>query len=248
MTKILIHCHPVSYKNMDDISRHYQSERKANMSNKKTVGSEMRPTQKQIRFAGQIASVLNIEPPKEKSLEDYSVFIAQNLEQFRKQQGKQKKKDEESKLKDGLLIQEVEPRIYLKKLNVLKVSEQISSTKQAIEYMQKYMKGFDREKLICMCLNNDNTVINISTISVGTLHQTTTSGREIFKVAILSNASKILLFHNHPDVEDPAPSRADATVTKECITIGNFLGIPLLDHIIISGDYIYSFEQQSMLY
>ena len=218
------------------------------MSNKNTIASELKPTQKQIRFARQIANALNIDPPKEDSLEDYSVFIAQNLDQFRKQQGKQKKKEEETKLKDGLLIQEVEPRLYLKKLNVLKVSERISSTKQAIEYMQKYVKGFDREKLICMCLNTDNTVINISTISVGTLLQTTTSGREIFKVAILSNAAKILLFHNHPDVEDPTPSKADAVMTKECIAIGNYLGIPLLDHIIISGEYIYSFEQQSMLY
>lgn len=218
------------------------------MSNKKTVGSEMKPTQKQIRFAKQIAGALNITPPQEDSLEDYSVFIAQNLDQFRKQQGKQKKKEEETKINDGLLIPEVEPRLYLKKLNMLKVSERISSTKQAIEYMQKYVKGFDREKLICMCLNTDNTVINISTISVGTLLQTTTSGREIFKVALLSNAAKILLFHNHPDVEDPSPSKADADVTRDCIAIGNYLGIPLLDHIIISGEYIYSFEQQSMLY
>ena len=218
------------------------------MSNKKTVGSEMKPTQKQIRFAKQIAGVLNIEPPKDDSLEDYSVFIAQNLDQFRKQQGKQKKKEEESKINDGLLIPEVEPRLYLKKLNMLKVSERISSTKQAIEYMQKYVRGFDREKLICMCLNTDNTVINISTVSVGTLLQATTTGREIFKVALLSNAAKILLFHNHPDVEDPTPSKADADVTRDCIAIGNYLGIPLLDHIIISGEYIYSFEQQSMLY
>lgn len=218
------------------------------MSNKKTVGSEMKPTQKQIRFAKQIADILNIEPPKDDSLEDYSVFIAQNLDQFRKQQGKQKKKEEETKINDGLLIPEVEPRLYLKKLNMLKVSERISSTKQAIEYMQKYVRGFDREKLICMCLNTDNTVINISTVSVGTLLQATTTGREIFKVALLSNAAKILLFHNHPDVEDPSPSKADAAMTKECIDIGNYLGIPLLDHIILSGEYVYSFEQQSMLY
>ena len=218
------------------------------MSNKKTVGSEMKPTQKQIRFAKQIAGVLNIAPPQENSLEDYSVFIAQNLDQFRKQQGKQKKKEEKTKINDGLLIPEVEPRLYLKKLNMLKVSERISSTKQAIEYMQKYVRGFDIEKLICMCLNTDNTVINISTVSVGTLLQATTTGREIFKVALLSNAAKILLFHNHPDVEDPSPSKADADVTRDCIAIGNYLGIPLLDHIIISGEYIYSFEQQSMLY
>ena len=219
------------------------------MSNKKTVGSEMKPTQKQIRFAKQIAGALNITPPQEDSLEDYSVFIAQNLDQFRKQQGKKNSQNQSTNTDDNTsFIPEVEPRLYLKKLNMLKVSERISSTKQAIEYMQKYVRGFDREKLICMCLNTDNTVINISTVSVGTLLQATTTGREIFKVALLSNAAKILLFHNHPDVEDPTPSKADADVTRDCITIGNYLGIPLLDHIIISGEYIYSFEQQSMLY
>lgn len=222
------------------------------MSNTQTIASEMKPTPKQIRFAKQIASTLNIDPPKADSLEDYAIFIAENLEQFRHKQGKQAPEDITLTQQDAgetpSFIPEVEPRLYLKKLNMLKVSDRIMSPKQAIAYMQKYMKGFDREKLVCMCLNTDNTVINISTVSIGSLQQTTTSGREIFKVALLSNAAKILLFHNHPDVADAKPSKTDAAVTRECIAIGNYLGIPLLDHIIISGDRVYSFEQQSMLY
>ena len=216
--------------------------------NNRTVASEMKPTEKQIRFAIQISKALNIELPKEKSLEDYAVYIATNLDEFRRQQGKHRKKEEQEKLKTRLLIQEVEPRLYLKKLGTQKVGEQIDSIDASIKFMQSYVKGLDRERLICMTLSLDNTVINISTISIGTINNTVTTGREIFKVAILSNAAKIILFHNHPDVDDARPSRADAAITKDCITIGNYLGIPLLDHVILSGNYIYSFQEKSMLY
>lgn len=220
------------------------------MSNPKerTIASEMQPTQKQIRFASEIAKALNIELPKGKSLEDYAIFIAENLEKFRKQQGKQKQKEKNKKLKEGLLIQEVEPRLYLKKLGTQKVGQMLTSVNDAIQFMQKHVKGLDRERLICMTLTGDNTVINMSTVSIGTIDQTIAVGREIFKVAILSNAAKIILFHNHPDVDDARPSPEDVFMTKNCITIGKFLGIPLIDHIILSGDYTYSFQEESMLF
>jgi len=46
--------------------------------------------------------------------------------------------------------------------------------------------------------------------------------REVFKAAIVTNASAIALAHNHPS-HDPSPSDADVKVTRELIQAGKCL-------------------------
>jgi DNA repair protein RadC len=48
--------------------------------------------------------------------------------------------------------------------------------------------------------------------------------REVFKQAILRNASALFLFHNHPS-GDPTPSDEDLAVTKRLVKAGALLGI-----------------------
>lgn len=57
----------------------------------------------------------------------------------------------------------------------------------------------------------------------------------VFKVAILSNAAFIILAHNHPS-GDPEPSDEDIENTRRVKEIGEILGIPLLEHIVIGND------------
>jgi DNA repair protein RadC len=73
--------------------------------------------------------------------------------------------------------------------------------------------------------------------------------REVFKVAILSNAAAILCGHNHPS-GDPQPSGEDRSLTRRLVKAGQVLGIDVLDHVIIgdgAADY-YSFADQGMLH
>jgi hypothetical protein len=59
--------------------------------------------------------------------------------------------------------------------------------------------------------------------------------RDVFKAAILSNAHAIRLGHNHPTGE-PAPSIDDLDITRELIQAGEYLKMPVLDHITIGHD------------
>ena len=56
----------------------------------------------------------------------------------------------------------------------------------------------------------------------------------MFKTAILSNAAKIIIIHNHPSGEIE-PSEADETITARIGYVGQFLNIPLYDSIIIGA-------------
>lgn len=72
--------------------------------------------------------------------------------------------------------------------------------------------------------------------------------REVIKSAILSNASGIILLHNHPS-RDCQPSEADIAVTKRLMDAGELLGISVLDHIVIGEQKnYYSFVENNMLF
>jgi DNA repair protein RadC len=92
----------------------------------------------------------------------------------------------------------------------------------------------DREELWMICLDTGNHPINVSMVSRGTLDGTLACGREIFKAAILCNAAKIILLHNHPS-GNPALSDDDFRMGNSVDTMGEMLGIKLLDFIAI-GD------------
>jgi len=54
------------------------------------------------------------------------------------------------------------------------------------------------------------------------------------------------MIHNHPS-GDPTPSRQDILTTKRMKEAGEFLGIPLCDHIIIGDQTYLSFREEHMM-
>ena len=61
--------------------------------------------------------------------------------------------------------------------------------------------------------------------------------RDIFKRALLHNAARVILIHNHPS-GDVSPSKEDIGITRRICQAGETLGIEVADHIII-GDGVY---------
>lgn len=122
----------------------------------------------------------------------------------------------------------------------------ISNPADAFSLLSSYLEGTDRENFVVLMVDTKMKIIGINTVSVGALSSTIVHPREIFKPAILSNASSIILAHNHPS-GDPTPSREDLEVTKRLVEAGKILGIAVLDHIIIGVDYYSSFKEQGLL-
>ncbi|MCA1072494.1 DNA repair protein RadC [Clostridium bowmanii] len=108
----------------------------------------------------------------------------------------------------------------------------ISSPSEGAELGRRFLEDLDREQLIVCCLDTKNQPLSISTISIGSLNASIVHPRETYKVAILSNAASIILFHNHPS-GDTNPSSEDISITKRLKEAGEIIGISLIDHIII---------------
>jgi DNA repair protein RadC len=92
----------------------------------------------------------------------------------------------------------------------------------------------DRELFLSVLLTAHNTIIGIETVSIGGLYSCTVIPRELFKSAILANASSIVLCHNHPS-GDLTPSDEDRKMTERLKEAGKLLGITILDHLIITN-------------
>lgn len=64
---------------------------------------------------------------------------------------------------------------------------------------------------------------------------TLVSPREVYKAAILANSHAILVAHNHPGCS-LAPSDDDIQTTRQLVKAGELIGVPLVDHVIVSAD------------
>ncbi len=124
----------------------------------------------------------------------------------------------------------------------------ISKPHQIAKLFSDFIKDSDKEQFVICCLNTKNQPTNISTISIGCLDSTLVHPREVFKVAILSNASSIILAHNHPS-GNIEPSINDKEMTKRIYDVGKLHGIKVLDHIIIGEENNYfSFKEAGFLF
>jgi DNA repair protein RadC len=122
----------------------------------------------------------------------------------------------------------------------------IGSPKDAVELGRKFLEDSDREKLAVCCLDTKNHPLSLNLVSIGSLNSSIVHPREIFKVAILSNAASIIIFHNHPS-GDPAPSNEDINVTNRIKEAGRIIGINLVDHIIIGDKNYCSLKEKGIL-
>ena len=69
---------------------------------------------------------------------------------------------------------------------------------------------------------------------MGTVNASIVCPKEVMNTAVLSNASKIMLFHNHPS-GGALPSVPDIQLTDRLKQCCDLMGIEFLDHIIIGA-------------
>lgn len=103
-----------------------------------------------------------------------------------------------------------------------------------------------QEHFICISLDSNLQIIKKRTVFIGTLTSVISHPREVFAGAIEDRAEEIIVAHNHPS-GDVQPSRKDIEVTQQFIAAGQILGVPLHDHIIVSGNKHFSFRGQGLI-
>lgn len=83
-------------------------------------------------------------------------------------------------------------------------------------------------------------------VHIGSVDGVQCSPRDIFRAAIRDNAYSIIVAHNHPS-GDLSSSPEDIQLTRRLKEAAQLLGIPLLDHLILSADGYFSFAEAGLL-
>ena len=112
--------------------------------------------------------------------------------------------------------------------------KRITNAKDVFNLFHDTLKDEKQEHFYIITLSTKNHILGEHLISKGVLDAAILEPREVFRPAIKSAASKIILIHNHPS-GDPHPSDEDLEVTKKLINAGDLLNIKVLDHIIIGN-------------
>lgn len=117
----------------------------------------------------------------------------------------------------------------------------ISSPRAAGAYLLPRCAGWTEERFGMLALNAKGELLAERILSQGTATATLISPREFFREALRYGATTALAFHNHPS-GDPTPSREDIALTKRLREVGESLGVPLADHIVVGREYWHSFR------
>ena len=92
-----------------------------------------------------------------------------------------------------------------------------------------------KEHFVAFYLDTQGRVIERQIISIGTLNSSLVHPREVFEPAVALHAASIIVAHNHPS-GSLEPSQEDRDVTRRLTQAGTILGIPLLDHVVVTKD------------
>ena len=129
--------------------------------------------------------------------------------------------------------------------------DKITKAKDIAKIMQALLQveneiDRDKEHFWSIGLKTNNMIKYIELVTLGLLDQTIIAPRELFRMAISQGVKHIIIVHNHPSGE-LTPSNHDARITKELKDAGKIIDIPILDHVIITQDSYFSFNDKGLM-
>lgn len=121
----------------------------------------------------------------------------------------------------------------------------ISDSAKVYSLFKEELADLSHEEFWILLLNRANVVIQRLMISKGGLSGTVADPKIIFHLAINHKAAAVILIHNHPS-GNTRPSESDIKLTNTARKAGEFLDLPVLDHIIVASSGYFSFADNGM--
>ena len=115
-----------------------------------------------------------------------------------------------------------------------------------VRYCQSLVAEKSVEEFYVLYLDKQHKLIKTVLHSSGTIDWAAVYVREIVKSALNLNAKNVVLLHNHPTPYMSFSSQ-DIQLTQELESALNNLDIGLYDHLLVSGDVVYSARNLHLL-
>ena len=122
----------------------------------------------------------------------------------------------------------------------------VPASRDIYNHFQTRLGNLKQERFIIVILDNKHRFLSETIVTVGLLNRSLVHPRQVFADAIEQRVAAIICIHNHPSGHS-SPSEEDKRITRRLQESGELLGIPLLDHIIISKEDFTSFADECWL-
>lgn len=116
-----------------------------------------------------------------------------------------------------------------------KKEREVVATSEDAYKLVKYLENKKQEYVVGLFLNARYELLDIKTLSIGTVNNTNIVPRDVLIPALELNSACIILAHNHPSGNSEA-SMEDIIATKKIKEACDLVGIALLEHIVIGRD------------
>ncbi len=166
--------------------------------------------------------------------------------------------DEHKKIKLTAQAEGLTPSQYAKRQTTIAVNSQMADISRVRESRRSFnypaallgqlacIADKPQEHFQTITMDSKNKIIANRTITIGLLNQSQVGMREVFAPAITERAATMIVAHNHPS-GDCYPSPEDIAITRVLVKTGKMLGIPVRDHLIVSGDKYESFMELNIM-
>ena len=106
---------------------------------------------------------------------------------------------------------------------------------QCGEYLKPFFFGRRNESVYLLCLDAKCKVLSCREVGEGSVNSANVPIRRIVEMALASNATSVVLAHNHPSGV-AVPSEEDVHTTRRVATALSTVDIRLVDHIVVAED------------
>lgn len=150
-----------------------------------------------------------------------------------------------NRLEEQSLVASPVRRFVREVRETISITSPVEAARYLLENIYTPFEQFDQEETWVLLLNTRNTITHEAMVYRGTVNSAVIRPVEIFKAAAQTNATAIVMSHNHPS-GDPTPSPEDFAVTRSIVQAGQILGVELLDHIVVGKDRWVSLKERGL--
>jgi len=101
------------------------------------------------------------------------------------------------------------------------------------EYVRALLGAAPQEVFVVLGLDARQRVRLVRRVGMGSLAHVDVHPREVYRPLVRAGMHAVILVHNHPS-GDPDPSDADLELTRRLVEAGRLIGIPVLDHLVVT--------------
>jgi len=122
----------------------------------------------------------------------------------------------------------------------------LTSPEAVFGYLRGRLQGRSREELHILCTDSGGRLLGAPSVVPGSVHSVPLRMADVFREAIVLDASTIVLAHNHPSGR-ATPSPRDVELTRDIARTAGSLDLRLSDHVVIAGDRYVSMKREGLL-